>query len=154
MMSEHRASIHWKRETPDFAFETYNRAHHWNVGETRVPASAAPEFRGDESRVDPERAFVASISACHMLTFLAIAAKKRFTVDAYTDDAVGIMEKNTDGKLAITKVTLRPKVTFGGSNTPSDAERAKLHESAHRNCFIANSALTTVTVDEQEALAR
>lgn len=153
-MSEHRASIRWKRETPDFAFETYNRAHHWNVGETRVPASSAPEFRGDESRVDPERAFVAAISACHMLTFLAIAAKKRFTVDEYTDDAVGIMEKNADGKLAITKVMLRPKVTFGGENTPSDEERAKLHESAHRNCFIANSVLTTVTVDEREALAR
>lgn len=153
-MSEHRATIRWKRETPDFAYESYNRAHRWDVGKTEVPASAAPEFRGDENRVDPERAFVASIAACHMLTFLAIAARKRFTVDEYTDAAVGIMEKNADGKLAITKVSLRPRVTFGGSTTPSEEERAKLHESAHRNCFIANSVLTTVTVDEQEALAR
>lgn len=153
-MSEHRATINWKRETPDFVYESYNRAHSWEVGTTQVPASAAPEFRGSEERVDPERAFVASIAACHMLTFLAIAAKKRFTVDTYTDAAVGILEKNGDGKLAMTKVSLRPRVTFGGSNLPSEAERAKLHESAHRNCFIANSVLTTVTVDEQESLAR
>jgi organic hydroperoxide reductase OsmC/OhrA len=153
-MSEHRATIHWKRESPHFTYETYNRAHTWEVGTTRVPASAAPEFRGSEERVDPERAFVASIAACHMLTFLAIAAKKRFTVDAYTDAAVGILEKNADGKLAMTKVSLRPRVTFGGPNVPSHEERAKLHESAHRNCFIANSVLTAVTVDEQEALSR
>jgi organic hydroperoxide reductase OsmC/OhrA len=153
-MSEHRATIRWKRETPDFSYESYNRAHRWEVGATEVPASAAPEFRGDAERVDPERAFVASIASCHMLTFLAIAARKRFVVDEYTDSAVGFMEKNADGKLAITRVSLKPLVAFGGDSRPSAEERAQLHESAHRNCFIANSVLTAVTVDEQEAAAR
>ena len=106
-MSEHHATIDWKRETPDFAYETYNRDHDWqfDAGVT-VRASATPAYLGSDICVDPEEAFVASLSSCHMLTFLAIACKKRFTVDGYRDQAVGILGKDQTGRLAMTRVTL------------------------------------------------
>jgi organic hydroperoxide reductase OsmC/OhrA len=148
-MSEHRANIQWKRETPDFASETYNRAHRWEFeGGIEVPASSAPEFNGDTDRVDPEKALVAALASCHMLTFLAIAAKKRLVVDEYSDQPVGFLEKNADGKLAVTRVTLRPKIVFGGDGAPSSEEIARLHDKAHGHCFIANSVHTSVTVEE------
>jgi organic hydroperoxide reductase OsmC/OhrA len=102
---------------------------------------------GKPDRVDPEQAFVAALSACHMLTFLAIAAKKRLVVDEYTDEAVGFLEKNDEGKLAMTRVTLRPRVRFAPDAAPSDEELAGLHQSAHKHCFIANSVKTRVSVD-------
>jgi organic hydroperoxide reductase OsmC/OhrA len=149
-MSEHRASIQWKRESPDFSTETYNRAHRWVFeGGIEVPASSAAEFKGDSDRVDPEKALVAALASCHMLTFLAIAAKKRLVVEEYSDQAVGVLEKNADGKLAVTRVTLRPKVVFGGAGAPSSEEIARLHDKAHQHCFIANSVHTSVTVEEQ-----
>lgn len=147
-MSEHRASIDWKRSSAEFTYETYNRAHVWRFeGGVEVPASAAPEYRGDVDRVDPERGFVAALSSCHMLTFLAIAAKKRFVVDSYRDDAVGVMEKNEQGKLAITRVTLRPKIAFSGDRKPSAEELSAMHEQSHAHCFIANSVHTEVRVE-------
>jgi len=147
-MSEHHAAIDWKRSSAEFTYETYNRAHVWRFeGGIEVPASAAPEYRGDVDRVDPERAFVAALSSCHMLTFLAIAAKKRFVVDSYRDDAVGIMEKNAQGKLAITRLTLRPKIAFSGDRKPSADELSVMHEQSHEHCFIANSVRTEVRVE-------
>lgn len=147
-MSEHRTSLEWKRESADFTYESYNRHHEliFNGG-VRVPGSAAPDYRGDPAKVNPEEAFVAALSSCHMLTFLAIAAKKRLIVDQYRDQAVGYLEKNEKGKLAITRVTLRPRVTFGGANPPSASKIQELHDVAHRECFIANSVSTDVTVD-------
>lgn len=147
-MSEHKVAITWKRETPDFAYESYNRDHDWtfDAGVT-VRASAAPAYLGSESCVDPEEAFVASLSSCHMLTFLAIAAKKRFVVDSYQDHAVGVLDKDTSGRLAIVRVTLRPEVAFGGEKTPTSAELQRLHEQAHHACFIANSVKTEVLVE-------
>src|SRR5690242_5647137 len=114
-MPEHTATISWRRETPDFAYETYNRDHDWSfdAGVT-VRASANPAYRGNAACVDPEEAFVASLSSCHMLTFLAIAAGKQYVVDAYHDEAVGVLAKDAAGRLAMTTVTLRPQVTFGG----------------------------------------
>ena len=106
-MSEHHAAIKWQRSSADFTWQTYNRAHEWRFTATTVPASATKEFRGDESRVNPEEALVAALSACHMLTFLAVAAKRKLSLDSYEDDAVGVLEKNAAGKLAITRVTLR-----------------------------------------------
>ncbi len=105
-MSEHTVTIDWKRETPDFACQSYNRDHDWvfDAGIT-VRASATPAYLGSESCVDPEEAFVASLSSCHMLTFLAIACKKRLTVDGYRDQAVGILGKDQAGRLAMTRVT-------------------------------------------------
>jgi organic hydroperoxide reductase OsmC/OhrA len=147
-MSEHHATINWKRETPDFNYETYNRDHGWQFdGGIVVRASAAPAYKGSESCVDPEEAFVASLSSCHMLTFLAIAAKKRLTVDSYRDQAVGILAKDSAGNLAITKVTLRPEVRFSGEKQPTPEELMRLHDQAHHACFIANSVKTEVVVE-------
>jgi len=147
-MSEHKVTVDWKRETPDFAYETYNRDHSWgfDAGIT-VRASAAPSYKGSESCVDPEEAFVASLSSCHMLTFLAIACKKRFTVDGYKDQAVGILGKDQAGRMAMTRVTLRPHIRFGGEKTPTPAELAQMHDQAHHACFIANSVKTEVIIE-------
>ena len=149
-MSEHTATIEWRRETPDFAYETYNRDHDWSfdAGIT-VRASAAPAYLGSESRVDPEEAFVASLSSCHMLTFLALAAKKRYVVDSYSDLAVGVLGKDSAGNLAMTRVTLRPRVVFSGDKVPGPEELRQLHDRAHHACFIANSVKTEIAVEPQ-----
>jgi organic hydroperoxide reductase OsmC/OhrA len=146
-MSDHKATIHWRRETPDFQYETYNRDHDWDFDAgIKIRASAAPAYLGSAACVDPEEAFVASLSSCHMLTFLAIAARKKLTVDDYRDEAVGLLEKNAEGRLAITKVTLQPQVKFGGERTPSPEEVVQMHETSHHACFIASSVKTDVTV--------
>ncbi len=147
-MSEHAVTIDWKRETPDFAYESYNRDHDWHfdAGIT-VRASANPAYLGGASCVNPEEAFVASLSSCHMLTFLAIAARKRYVVDSYRDQAIGILAKNEAGNLAITKVTLRPEVRFGGDKRPTPDELIRLHDQAHHACFIASSVKTEVVVE-------
>ncbi len=148
-MSEHHARIEWQRSSPDFTYMTYNRAHEWQFKGTKVPASAAKEYRGDENRVNPEDALVAALSSCHMLVFLAIAAKRKLSLDTYSDDAVGVLEKNADGKLAITRVTLRPRIVWSPGATVSSEELAKMHHDAHEGCFIANSVKTEVSVATQ-----
>jgi len=146
-LSEHRVRVSWERGGVDFAYESYPRDHAWSFeGGVRVPASAAPAFRGSPERVDPEAAFVAALSSCHMLTFLAIASRKRLVVDGYQDDATGFLEKNDAGRLAMTRVVLRPRVAFAGAQPASEVV-ADLHERAHRECFIANSVLTRVEVE-------
>ena len=146
-MSEHRAQIVWTRRSSDFTYASYNREHEWRFkGGVVVAASAAPQYRGSDQCPDPEDAFVASLSSCHMLTFLAVAAKRGFTVDSYEDAAVGHLEKNTQGKLAITRVVLNPTIRFGGDRAPDGATLEQMHETAHRECFIANSVLTEVSV--------
>ncbi len=147
-MSEHIATIDWKRETPDFVYKTYNRDHDWSFdGGITVRASANPAYLGNDLCVDPEEAFVASLSSCHMLTFLAICCRSGFVLDGYRDEAVGILDKDSNGRLAISKVTLRPRATFGGAKTPTTEERAKMHDQAHHACFIANSVKTDVVVE-------
>jgi organic hydroperoxide reductase OsmC/OhrA len=108
--------------------------------------TATPAYLGDPAHVDPEEAFVASLSSCHMLTFLAIACKQKFILDSYEDEAVGHLEKDAEGKLAITRVELRPKIKWRDDRKPSVAELDKTHHAAHENCFIANSVKTEVTV--------
>ena len=147
-MSEHKVLVEWSGDREDFSYQTYTRNHSWSFEEgSRVEASAAPDFWGDESRVDPEEALVASLSSCHMLTFLAVAAKKRYVVDSYTDDAVGFMEKNTEGKLAITRVVLRPRIVFSGERQRTTEQVDELHHIAHAECFIANSVKTEIVVE-------
>jgi organic hydroperoxide reductase OsmC/OhrA len=147
-MSEHTVTVDWKRETADFAYESYNRDHDWRFDAgVVVRASAAPAYLGNTSCVDPEEAFVASLSSCHMLTFLAIAARKKLVVDSYRDEAVGILAKDADGRLAMTKVTLRPEVAFGGDAKPGPDELRTLHDRAHHACFIASSVKTEVVVE-------
>ncbi len=146
-MSEHAAKISWSRDGRDFTYETYSRDHTWTFdGGVLVAASAAPAFLGNPALVDPEEALVAAVASCHMLTFLAIAAKRRLVVERYDDEATGFMEKNEAGKLAVTRVTLRPAIRFA-DKTPSTDELARLHELAHENCFIANSVRTAITVE-------
>jgi len=147
-MSEHRASISWQRGSVDFSYDSYPRDHTWSFeGGERVAATAAPAFQGNPDRVDPEAAFVAALSSCHMLTFLALAARRRWVVDSYRDAAVGFLEKNEAGRLAMTRVVLRPEVAFGGEQPPSPEELERLHHRAHENCFIANSVRTEVRVE-------
>jgi organic hydroperoxide reductase OsmC/OhrA len=147
-MSEHRAQLRWTRTSHDFTYESYNRAHEilFKDGAVVLPSSSAPEFRGDPERVDPEEAFVASLSGCHMLMFLAICARKRLTLDAYDDHASGRLEKADGGRLWMARVTLRPLVRFA-MGIAVDAELlAALHHHAHVDCFIANSVKTEVLV--------
>lgn len=148
-MSEHHASISWRRQSADFAYESYNRAHEISFKQQGVvlPASAAPAFRGDAARVDPEEAFVASLSSCHMLTFLAICARRKLTVDSYEDAAIGFLEKNAAGKLAMTRVVLHPRVRFASGSRIEAATLAELHHMAHEECFIANSVKTEIGID-------
>jgi organic hydroperoxide reductase OsmC/OhrA len=148
-MSEHHAGVVWKRTSADFTYDSYNRAHEmtFKAGAMRLPASSAPAFRGDADKVDPEEAYVASLASCHMLTFLAICARKRLTVEGYEDDAVGVLEKGPNGKLWMARVTLRPRVRFSPETAVEETALAELHQRSHEECFIANSVKTDVTVE-------
>ena len=147
-MSQHKVTLEWKRGSESFTYESYNRDHTLVFeGGSRVTASSAPAYRGNPSHVNPEEGLVAALSSCHMLTFLAVAAKKRFVVDHYSDQAVGFLEKNDKGRLAITRVILRPRIAFGGTTVPTPQEIAELHEQAHKGCFIANSVTTEVKIE-------
>lgn len=154
-MSEHKATIEWRRRGADFDYRTYSRSHTLAFeGGIQVPASAAPGNIPPTAKgaagVDPEQAFVASISSCHMLWFLHLAWKAKLVVDHYVDHASGVLGKNTEGRAAMTHVTLRPVVTFSGRK-PSAEEHAQLHEHAHHECFIANSVKSEVTVEPEIA---
>jgi organic hydroperoxide reductase OsmC/OhrA len=150
-MSEHKITLTWKRGDTPFEYQKYSRDHTWKFdGGHEMQASAAPAYLGNQKLVDPEEAFVASLSSCHMLTFLAIAAKKKFVLDEYIDDAVGHMEKNAEGRLAITRVTLNQRLKFSGEKQPTDQELEEMNHTAHEQCFIANSVKTEVTVETQK----
>ncbi len=150
-MSEHKAVIFWQCDTPDFLRGKYSRAHTWSFdGGVTVPASSAPSAvpvpMSNPDNVDPEEAYVAALSSCHMLTFLYFAYRGGFAVDRYEDEAVGTMSKNEQGKMWISKVTLHPKIIYGGDKHPDTAQEAKLHHAAHTDCFISNSVKTEVVV--------
>lgn len=147
-MSEHRVSLSWERKTPDFTYDGYDRTHEVGFpGGQKLRGSSAPEFLGRAEHANPEELLAAALASCHMLTFLAIAARSRWTVDAYADDAVAYLEKNEQGKLAITRVTLRPQVRFGGASAPTPEQIRSAHQKAHANCFIANSVRCAVNVE-------
>lgn len=146
-MSEHHASIAWARGERPFTYEEYGRDHTVAFGTgSSMTASAATEYRGNPVLPNPEELLVAALSSCHMLTFLAVCAKKKIVVERYQDAAVGWLERPAGQPMHVTRVVLRPKITFGG--TPPDAAAlASLHEQAHRGCFIAQSVKTEVTVE-------
>jgi organic hydroperoxide reductase OsmC/OhrA len=149
-MSTHEATLTWSRATPDFAYDTYDRSHTIVYGSgVTVPASGAVEFKGDATKMNPEESLVGALSSCHMLTFLAIAARKRLVVDRYDDAAEGFLEKNAEGRLAVTRVILRPKVRFAEGVSVDAAALAELHHKSHENCFIAQSVKTVVTVEPE-----
>jgi len=148
-MSTYTAEVLWLRNEGDFAGNRYSRRHLLRFdGGLEVPGSSSPHVvplpMSDASALDPEEAFVASLSSCHMLWFLSISAKRKFCVDRYFDAAKGLMEKNAEGKVAMTVVTLRPDVTFSGDRQPTREELDRLHHEAHDACFIANSVKTDV----------
>lgn len=151
-MSEYTSKVIWRRGAGEkFSDNQYSRRHRWVFdGGVEVPGSPSPHVvpppLSDPSAVDPEEAFVAALSSCHMLFFLALAAKRGFVVDEYVDDAVGVLEKGADGKEWMTRVTLRPRVEFAG-RTPSGEELDALHHRAHELCYIANSVKTELTVE-------
>ena len=150
-MSEYYATVTWQRREQTFTDNKYNRGHTWQFdGGLTVPASPSPHVvpspMSVEENVDPEEAFVASLSSCHMLFFLTIAAKRGFIVDEYVDHAVGILDKNEAGKMAMVKVTLKPDIRFAGDKQPSYAEHETMHNRAHDSCFIANSVNTQIEV--------
>lgn len=148
-MSTYTAEVLWNRGDADFASGRYSRRHLLRFdGGVEVTGSSSPQVVplpwSDASAVDPEEAFVASLSSCHMLWFLSLAGKRKFCVDSYTDKASGVMAKNAEGKLAMTVVTLRPEVVFSGAQLPTRADIDALHHEAHEECFIANSVKTEV----------
>lgn len=148
-MAQYNAEILWQRGDQNFLDNRYSRGHRWSFdGGVTVPASSSPHVVplpwSDEQAVDPEEAFVASLSSCHMLWFLSVAAKQGFQVDRYQDQALGVMGKNAEGRVAMTEVLLRPRVSFGGVRQPSNEQLHELHHQAHEACFIANSVKTEV----------
>ena len=153
-MSEHKATSKWQRTGPDFLKGKYSREHTWTFdGGVTVPASASPSVVpgpfSNPAHVDPEEAFVASISSCHMLTFLYLAAKQGFQIDGYEDEAIGILSKGENGVPWVSLVTLYPKISYGGDKSPSPMVEKHLHHLAHEQCFIANSIKTQVIVHSQ-----
>lgn len=148
-MSECQSTIVWERQGAVFTDNRYSRGHVWQFdGGIEVPASSSPHVvpppLSVAASVDPEEAFVVSLSSCHMLWFLSLAAREKFVVDQYRDEAVGALGKNADGRMAMIRVTLRPEIAFGGERRPTGAQVTALHHEAHEQCFIALSVKTEV----------
>ena len=146
------AEVVWERNGQDFLSNRYSRRHLLRFdGGAEVAGSSSPHSvplpMSDANAVDPEEAFVAALASCHMLWFLAIAAKRRFIVDRYTDAAVGVMARNAEGRMAMTRVTLRPHVVFSDERQPTSDELDALHHKAHEECYIANSVKSEVVVE-------
>ena len=151
-MATYTSHVEWQRGDAPFVDNRYSRRHLVRFdGGVEFAGSSSPHVvrapLSDPTAADPEELFVASLSSCHMLWFLSLAAGRGFVVDRYVDDAEGRMAKNADGKLAMTVVTLRPDVRFGGAAPPDAAAVAALHHEAHDACFIANSVRTEVRVE-------
>jgi organic hydroperoxide reductase OsmC/OhrA len=148
-MTAHTATIEWARNEGDFAGNLYCRAHTWRFdGGLTVPASSSPHVvripLSNPDYVDPEEAYVAALSSCHMLWFLSLAAARGFVVERYTDAAEGFMERNSAGKQWVSRVVLRPHVLFSGLRAPEEADVQTLHHCAHTECYLANSVKTVI----------
>lgn len=152
LMMTYNIKVSWKRNIDEaFLDNKYSRSHTWTFdGGIELRASSSPHVvpvpMSNEVAVDPEEAFVASLSSCHMLWFLSLAVENNYIVESYEDNAEGVLAKDEEGKLAMTRVTLKPKVTFGNQHTPSREQVDELHHSAHEKCFIANSVKTKITI--------
>lgn len=151
-MKQFEAAITWQRGAQPFLDNRYSRAHVWQFdGGLTVPASSSPLSvplpMSDAAAVDPEEALVAAASSCHMLFFLSLAQQQGFTVDAYRDAALGTLDKDADGKLAMTLITLRPAITFSGARTPSASDLAALHHAAHERCYVASSLKAAIVIE-------
>jgi organic hydroperoxide reductase OsmC/OhrA len=151
-LHKYEAEISWRRDGASFTDNRYSRGHEWSFdGGVKIIASSSPlslpvPYSVVEA-VDPEEALVAAAASCHMLWFLSITAKHGYVVDSYVDNAVGIMEKNSEGKIAITRISLRPRIEFSGDRSPSAEELQSLHHRAHEECFIANSLKSEIVIE-------
>jgi organic hydroperoxide reductase OsmC/OhrA len=151
-MSEYKATILWQRNDAKFTDARFSRGHRWLFDGVEVAASSSPHVvplpMSVVAAIDPEEALVASLSACHMLTFLYLAAKRGFVIDEYRDEGVGVLAKNAEGRMAITRVTLHPAIRFGaGGPQPSAADLETMHHEAHEQCFISQSVKSEVRVE-------
>jgi organic hydroperoxide reductase OsmC/OhrA len=151
-LSEHECVIEWNRDGAAFTDNRYSRAHRWRFdGGIEVPASASPHVvplpLSVSAAVDPEEAFVASLSSCHMLWLLSIAANRGFLIESYRDRARGVLGKDDSGRLWMKRVTLHPEIEFGGERRPTSQELLEMHDEAHERCFIANSVKTVVACE-------
>jgi organic hydroperoxide reductase OsmC/OhrA len=152
-MSQHHATVEWQRHQAKFVDNRYSREHLWKFdGGAEIAASSSPQVvpvpYSNAEFVDPEEAFIASLSSCHMLWFLSIAAKHKFVVESYTDRAVGVMSKNEESKLAITSIHLYPQVIFGEDRLPTQEQIEAMHEEAHHSCFLASSVKAAVIIEK------
>ena len=152
-MHQFFATVAWQRDGQDFAGQRYSRGHEWQFdGGLTVPASSSPLSvplpMSVAANLDPEEALVAATSSCHMLFFLSLAAQRGYVIDDYRDAAVGELGKNAAGRLAMTRIVLRPRIAFAGT-PPSPEALAALHHDAHERCYIANSLTADVVVEER-----
>lgn len=150
-MHQFFATVAWQRDGQDFADQRYSRGHAWQFdGGLTVPASSSPLSvplpMSVAANIDPEEALVAATSSCHMLFFLSLAAQRGYVIDDYRDAAVGELGKNAAGRLAMTRIVLRPRIAFAGT-PPSPEALATLHHDAHERCYIANSLTADVVVE-------
>ena len=146
-MSTFKINVKWNRTTSDFNFETYVRDHVITYsGNQTLNSSSAPDFKGNANLTNPEEILASALATCHMLTFFAVTSKSGYTVDSYEDDAVAILDKNAEGKMAVTEIILHPVVKFSGEKLPDQEKIKSMHDKAHHNCFIANSIKSHVQV--------
>ncbi len=151
-MSTYTAQLVWERGTQDFLSQKYSRRHRIRFdGGAEILASSSPAVvpvpASDPAGIDPEEAFVASLSSCHMLWFLFVAGKRGFVVDRYEDNPTGVLERNAERRWAISVVTLHPMIAFAADKQPSAAELEQMHQKAHEECYIANSVKTDVRIE-------
>jgi organic hydroperoxide reductase OsmC/OhrA len=151
-MSTYTAQLVWERGTQDFLSQKYSRRHRIRFdGGAEILASSSPAVvpvpASDPAGIDPEEAFVASLSSCHMLWFLFVAGKRGFVVDRYEDNPTGVLERNAERRWAISVVTLHPMIAFAADKQPSASELEQMHQKAHEECYIANSVKTDVRIE-------
>ncbi len=148
-MSMHKAEISWDRQGHASELGTYSRNHIANLnGGQSVNVSASVEFKGDEQCADPEQMLISALSSCHMLFFLTIAEMRGYKIESYKDTPVGYLEKSDNGSMAVTRIELAPQVVFGGEKAIDQKALARIHNSAHKNCFIRNSIKAEVTIKD------
>lgn len=148
-MSIHQAQIKWTSQNSDFSYENFSRSHTIKFKKDALNGTGSTEFPGNPEGTNPEEMLLAALLSCHMMTFLAIASKKRLPVLQYEDEGTVFLEKNNDGMLAVTKVILKPKVQFSGPQIPNSSDISSIHEKAHKYCVIANSIKAHIEIQPQ-----
>ena len=145
-MSELSINIEWNLHEDSLKPETFSKNHKIYINDNIFNAGSAPEYGGKENEINPEQTLAASISSCHMMTFLALAAKMRWPVKSYKDKSLAFLGKNSNGKMCVNKIELNPKIVFDGNFSVSTEEMNKMQDRSHRYCFVANSLSDEVEI--------